>query len=140
MLAGVTRKVEIPHEDGEWLELKTLSWRELEQARKARSNEVFANMRAMGSDILATLRDVKTDDVQQAAADPVNEYDRATLLKSGIVGWSYESAFSPEKVDELDERTAAWAAAEIAPKPVTEEGTVERFFASTNILKGEDGR
>lgn len=111
MLVGTnTRRVEIPHEPGEWLELRQLTWRQLKAAKAARQMEVLQSVRTLGGDLL---RDLQQMSQGAAAGDPTAEYDQATVLSAGIAAWSYAEAVSPEAIDQLDPATADWALREL---------------------------
>lgn len=119
IVSNVTRRAEIPHEPGEWVEIRRLSWRQLEKASDLQTNASLARMRALGGDLLGALRSSSS----QQQADPAASYDRAFVLNAGIVRWSYDVPVSPESIDLLDEETAAWVFREILAlhKPRTEE-------------------
>lgn len=111
MLVGTnTRRVEIPHEPGEWLELRQLTWRQLKAAKAARQMEVLQSVRTLGGDLLRELQQMSQG---AAAGDPLAEYDQATVLIAGIAAWSYAEAVSPEAIDQLDPATADWALREL---------------------------
>lgn len=125
---GITDRRDIPHEPGEWMEFRKLSWKQLQDAREARQEAVFGKVKQMGSEVMGALpktcrrcgeekHDGPCPPAEQradaSAADPTNEYDRDTLLHAGIVQWSYEEGVTDATIDELDEPTAAWAHAEI---------------------------
>ena len=131
MLIGTTAvRLEIPHEPGEWMDLRALPWRVLETARLAavahwqRTNAEMAT--AYGVELLKALRDIDlarlkaalAEEQQAAASNGAGvgrAFDLNTLLQKGIAGWSYSpDPPTPAQIDELDERTAGWAAAEIA--------------------------
>ena len=121
MLTGsLTQTVPIPHEPGETMTFKRPSWRDLDLARQARSREAISNLRGLG-DVLRELQSPESQTkAATAAADPTNDYDRATLLGRCLVAWSYPDPVTPETIASLDEQTAAWAMAEIVPKPLTD--------------------
>lgn len=111
MLVGTnTRRVEIPHEPGEWLELRALTWRQLKAAKAARQTEVLQSVRTLGGDLL---RDLQQMSQGAASGDPLAEYDQATVLVAGIAAWSYAEAVSPAAIDQLDPATADWALREL---------------------------
>ena len=125
---GITKQVAIPHEKGEWIEIRKLSWKQLDDARKMRQEAVFSTVRAMGGEVMAALPKTcrrcgeekhdgacpsQAERAAAAASDPMNDYDRATLLHAGIVKWSYQEVLTEAAIDQLDEVTAAWAAEEI---------------------------
>lgn len=126
---GITDKRDIPHEPGEWIEIRKLSWIDLDDAREARQAAVFGNVKAMGGEVMAALPkrckkgcgeekhdgacpppEERADD---SAADPTNEYDQNIMLHRGIVAWSYEEPSSGANIDTLDEVTAHWIHGEL---------------------------
>ncbi|MCK9497188.1 MAG: hypothetical protein M0R75_17085, partial [Dehalococcoidia bacterium] len=48
--------------------------------------------------------------IAEAFADPLKDYDQGSLLRAGIVSWSYDVEVTPDTIDALDERTARWCA------------------------------
>jgi hypothetical protein len=103
------------------MEFRKLSASQLHVAAIARGERAFANMRAMGGDVLAALKNTKTEDVvkespdaAQAAVDLLNQYDARELLKHGIVRWSYGDKVPADPFTVLDDETAEWAARQIA--------------------------
>ena len=116
LVSNTTRRVEIPHEEGEWMEVKKLSWRQLEKASDIATDESFDRLKKMGGDIIAAFSKREAEEKQ----DPTTKYDRASILQMGIVKWSYDAEVKPENIDLLDEETAEWAFQEIL-KPKTEE-------------------
>ena len=109
IVKGITKRAEIPHEPGEWMELRRLSWRQLEQASDAQSDAALQRIKKLGGDLIGALRGLAGDQEQNPAA----KYDRAVVLKSGIVNWSYNVPVTPENIDDLDKETADWAVEEI---------------------------
>lgn len=134
----VTRQVEIPHEPGEWMELRQLGWQALEQAQNAQQRAWLANVKEIGADFFnemqaaaAKAREgvVVADD---APADPMAAYDQGTVLRAGIVKWSYSEPVTPENIALLDPVTAAWAAREIVGRLETEEARKNGSGSSTS--------
>jgi hypothetical protein len=129
LTSSVVTRHEIPHEPGEWMRLRMLSWRELDLARQERVLAIARYHRSVGLDYLrdlqASAREPSADDNGRAAASPTADdllasYDRGTLLRAGIVEWSYDPPVSPETIDALDEQTALWAARLLVPAPPPE--------------------
>lgn len=125
---GITDKRDIPHEPGEWIEIRKLSWKQLDGSRDARQASVFGNVKAMGAEVMGALPQrcrrcgedkhkgqcpAPEDRADASAADPTNDYDQGSMLHAGIVAWSYEEPPSQANIDTLDEVTAAWVFAEI---------------------------
>lgn len=109
LVRGQTTRLDIPGEPGEWVEIKKLPWGLLDGAREARTNAVIERAKLMGSEMMASLRDIKTAD---ATPDPLNDYDRGFLLRHAVQAWSYDAEL-PDGVEDLDEDTAEWLAREI---------------------------
>ena len=108
-LRKITKQVDVPHESGEWFELRLLGWKQLDEAKRVRTKQSFANIKEMGGDIFKAIQSARSDD-GAAVADPLAEYDLETVLLKGIVSWSYDEPVSPETIGNLDEQTAQWAA------------------------------
>lgn len=123
-----SQRVEIPHEPGEWVELKPLSWTDLERARTARLKSVVETMRD-AAEVIALLQGRTPDAVPDT--DPLSPYDRATILKAGIVGWSYGAPLDEENLASLDEETAVW----IAQQLVAARSEADRKNASSTSTK-----
>ena len=109
-LRDLTKQVSIPHEDGEWMELRLLGWQELEESKRAKTRESFENIKALGGDIYKAIQEARTEDTS-GSMDPLALHDMATLLRKGIVAWSYGGVpVNAENIGRLDEKTATWAA------------------------------
>ena len=118
MLTGklVARK-EVPHEPGNYMEFRLLGWVALEEARSVRQTKALRSLSGV-TDVVNELNRARTEPAVQAAeSDPINDYDRMTLLCKGIVGWygPYydDTPLSPDAIAGLDQPTADWAAHEI---------------------------
>lgn len=112
--SGVASRVEIPHEPGEWMDLRQLGWSGLDEARRAKQGESFGNLRQMGDDVFTMIqkarKELGADDDDDGPADPLQAYDLGTVLKLGIADWSYPEKVSAETIGMLDPETARWAA------------------------------
>lgn len=107
IVKSITKQVDIPHEPGEWMLFKRLSWRQLDEASDIASDASFERIRKMGAEMIQALR------TTVAAPTSTTNYDRASVLNAGILKWSYPDDVNSENIDALDEATAAWAYAEI---------------------------
>ena len=134
------KRLDVPHEPGEWLELRRLSFGELRDLRRESEGAYLAALAVLPDNVLdAQLRleseraekrrkaaeEAKAagaDDVPAAdgpKGDPLAGKDIATVLGFGVVGWSYTGAdgepvpVTGEAIAMLDEATAVWAAREI---------------------------
>lgn len=108
LLKDTKQRLDIPHEDGQWIEIRRLAWRELEEARMAQQQRAMTMMRSMGADVLESLRSAETP-AGARERRPDQLYDRGTVLHAGITAWSYDEPVTADNVDALDEATADWA-------------------------------
>lgn len=115
-------EVPIPHEEGEWIRLKQLSWSDLETAQRA----LMTQAQQVAGQTIATMGRDAFKAVQEAAADmakpdapveppkPGDGYHGPTLLRLSLVAWSYEAPLDADTIAQLDKRTFDWAVAEAA--------------------------
>ncbi len=104
----------IPGEEGEWLRLRMLPGKKLQEAKEVETLKQLLIFKQMGREGLEAIGEMtlrKADAVLKA--DPLAAYDIDTLNRAGIVGWSYDEPFQPVKVEELDEATRRAAATEL---------------------------
>lgn len=113
LVTGITRRVEVPNEPDAWMKLAMLSAVQLDIARQARFVALAKQLKA--------LEGVTLPSSAQAVTDPLTSYDRQLLLKMGVLAWSYGDTVDP---DNLDERTAEWAAREVLRLAVPEQDEV----------------
>lgn len=138
LTSKVKTRLPLPHEDGEWVEIRKLSHQQIAFARDQREAKVRENAVAQLQQVrfmneLGDLKPVIQEYIQSKAdsevatetepaqVDPLELYDRETLLQCGIVAWSYDEKVSPESISDLDEETANFVARAIAPQPLTRE-------------------
>jgi hypothetical protein len=121
LTSKVTDTIALPHEPGEWVTVRMLSGAHLKEAREQRALTAIKMQQALSG------LELKVTDAQRAEAeaalkaDPVASYDRPTLLKHAIVGWSYyEGAPTPEDIADLDEQTAQYLAERVIPQERSE--------------------
>ena len=112
----LTDQVGVPHEPGEWMKFRPLSWLDMQAARDARLTRALQRASGLLPEALEVLRD---ETVQEEGAS-VEQLDQAVILRSGIAEWSYGEPVSPETIGRLDERTAEWAYEEIVRRNVIE--------------------
>jgi hypothetical protein len=119
LITDKTRKVDIPHEPGEWVEIKKLSWRQLTLAADIQTDETIARLKKMGGDLFKSLSNEKA----KQEVNPALQYDRGFVLEAGISRWSYDAEVNKKNIESLDEQTAAWLFEEILDlnEPMTDE-------------------
>lgn len=102
-----TRKLDIPHEPGQWVEIRPLSTAALREAIKQ------------------ALEAVKGDDMDREYGYELT----ARMLRVAVVSWSYEPPPGPDTIADLDLRTTRWLADELqkgadeVPLPITSPST-----------------
>jgi len=126
-VTNITKTIDIPGET-EKVVIRKLNHTQLKQAAKAKQSEGVGFMREMGGELLKALRDAssaedtaeKIKKLQAAQEAEVSNYDRDTLLRCGVVSWTYpippisiEKSGVSNGLDELDEPTAKFIAEEI---------------------------
>lgn len=121
IVTGQTWESDIPHEPGEKITFRRLSWKEWAKAIEVRQTAELENLSRISGDMLTALKDVPR--VENVSIE--SKYDKGTVLKAGIVNWTYAGKVNPENIDALDEVTADWAfeqvVATLKPRTDTEQ-------------------
>lgn len=119
LVTNITKTVPVPGED-ETVIIRKLSHKQLKEAARVRQSEGVGFMKEMGGELLKALRDAdgeKIKKIQDAQEADVTNYDRDTLLKWGVVSWTYPVKplvdVGTNSLDELDEPTAKYLAEQI---------------------------
>ena len=134
------KRLDIPGEPGQWMELRPLSFAEEDRLRRESSAAFLAEMAAMPDAVMNAQMRMQTEDARRrreenarraeagepALPDPdlpdpdlLDGQDLVTILECGIGAWSYaqpgEEEMAPVAgaVKMLDEGTARWAGREI---------------------------
>jgi len=110
-----TEKLDIPHEPGEWIEVRPLLASEMDAARDARLKRLMGMW--AGGDIPKTPeRDEEREETPETRA---SGYNPETLLGYAVVGWSYDHDFTPgaqEHIELLDAGTRDWLHQELVER------------------------
>jgi 23S rRNA U2552 (ribose-2'-O)-methylase RlmE/FtsJ len=119
LISNQAQRVDIPHEPGEWMEIKKLSWRQLVLAADIQTDETISRLKKIGGDLFKSL----TTEKAKQETDSSLKYDRGFVLEAGICRWSYDADVNKENIENLDEQTAKWAFDAITGlnKPLTDE-------------------
>ena len=119
MIGNIITKLDIPHETGEWVEIRKLNHKTLARAAQMRSEAGISSMKSLGAELLTALRQAR-DDLKEAAtvAVSLDAYDRDLVLQGGVWRWSYATPVTPESLGDLDEATAKWLATEIVTRSI----------------------
>jgi hypothetical protein len=118
----VTKQVSIPHEEGEWFRFRMLSGKQLEEAADRIQAKYLSTVKTIGMENIRAFQDEATDEAEpKAKSDPSNAYEVDTILRYGVIAWSYQEKLSPQTLGDLDDVTRVWAMREILdltlPKP-----------------------
>lgn len=120
LIGSIVTKLDIPHEPGEWVEVRKLNHKTLAKAAALRSEAGISSMKSLGAELLTALRQAR-EEVKEALTAPevsVDAYDRDLVLQAGVVRWSYLVEPTSETLGELDEVTAKWLHREIVTRSV----------------------
>lgn len=142
MLGSRPIKIDVPHEPGEWFELRKPSWIQEQDAREGGARRGRKAAAEFGAAFIRELNKVDPDESEDGAQKRVetahqrlkvfeydlSQFDLAVLFEAAITGWSYKRDGLPvpvnaEEIAELDAPTARWLGQEIVDlmKPPTEE-------------------
>lgn len=109
LVKHITTRLEHPSEEGEWIEVRKLSRKEVAEARELSAVATRRAWREMGGDIITAINNLTPSDAARAerVADPFAGFDEAFVLKKAVIAWSY-----PDKpgdvADQVDDETADW--------------------------------
>ena len=106
-----TRKLDVPGEEGQWIEIRPLS--------ASRLHAIGLEAKKLGREAKAANED-DTDAENYVLAD--------LMLREAVVAWSYDAPVTPENVDDLEISTMMWLSNEIGkgaevPLPITAPST-----------------
>ena len=112
--------VPIPFDRPNTVTIRRLTGREVEAAQEAhRSSIATASARSWAATFRRMLEHGASDpDVLKVVADPLTGYDRYSLVRSGLVAWSYPLPVKPADgaltgaVDDLDDEAVDFIARE----------------------------
>lgn len=115
LTSRIVKQVEIPHEEGEWMRLRMLPGKKLQEAIDEKQRRALLEMKALGGDVIAAIKALNPAEKAEAkaSADPITQYDEDTILRAGIIAWSYDDKVTPQAIDDLDETTRGWVVREI---------------------------
>ena len=100
------KRFDIPHELGEWVELRLLSGSEMDKAQESATAKMMARM----TEILSVMKSVPQTDTK--ADDSITArriaYDPTILIEHALVSWSYSDEVSSDTIGQLDAVTRDW--------------------------------
>lgn len=104
---------EVPGESGKQIKVKQLNWLELQEAKTIEFEKAVSLAKAVTglNEMLEARRAQKqAAPAESTKADEFGLYDQATLLKHGLVGWTYDGEPDYRR---FDPKTAEWAARKV---------------------------
>ena len=120
MILGLTtRKAPIPHEEGEWVEVRTeLTPHVLARSREAFRHQALRTLVSLGQDVREAIdadRAASPPETNGTRPDPLADVDLDTAVSHMVIAWSYRHPVtgkpippSVEMVQALDSETSAW--------------------------------
>jgi hypothetical protein len=120
----VRKRLPIPNEPNDWIEIRSLSGPALDEAERVvqRLQVEMANL--AGEGLMEQIKKAREESVIAVVVDPLQTYDAETVLRKGLVAWSYSERCTVENISEIDRAMQRWAALEIIK--LTEETEDER--------------
>jgi hypothetical protein len=118
-------RLAIPDEPNDWMELRALGGNAKQEAEEVQQRKALEMAKLAGQELLEQMDTFDAAKARAALeADPLQKYDAETVVRKGIVSWSYPERVTPLNIADLDALTRDWAAREILK--LTEEAETER--------------
>lgn len=121
--------IPIPFDPPHTVTARKLTGREVEVAQEAHAGSIASGRsRAWAQTFRRMLEKGASDpDVLKAIADPLTGYDRFSIVRAGLVAWSYQQPITPTDTDDLDDEAVDFIATEILrlTKPALFQTTIE---------------
>ena len=111
LVTGTKWTADIPHEKGQTMTFRRLSWREWEHAAEVKRDEALDMFKGMPAELLDAMKNREAASAEKA--EDAEQFDTFALLRAGIVAWSYGGEVSAQNINLLDPQTAEWAVAQI---------------------------
>jgi len=96
----VSDPIPLPFDDGQWIQVRKLTGREIEAAALAHRDHLAGGSPRLwpATFRLALEHGASDPEVLRAIRDPLTGYDRFALVRSGLVAWSYPQPTKPARV------------------------------------------
>jgi hypothetical protein len=106
----ITDTIDIPHDPGQSVTIRKLAPRHLEMAAKAQQLKAIGDLKEMGGPAFMKELQGLSDEQRKAVTDPMQRYDRLTLIAKGVTAWTYPEERIAENFEDLDDQTAEFIA------------------------------
>ena len=94
LIRTVTRKIELPHEKGAWIEVRDLPRKVIKESKRLNMVESMESLKDFGDVMKAFMGQTPDPNVKET----VESYDLDYILEYAITGWSYDEKFSKEAI------------------------------------------
>jgi hypothetical protein len=105
----VTKRVDLVHEPGQWVDIRMPSLAILDAAKVIGLHRMLESVKGLD------LSQFERMQSKPQESDPGSGYDWQTLLGACVVAWSYGEPVTPENIRELDEATVKALLALLVP-------------------------
>lgn len=105
IVTKIVKRVDLPDEPGEWVEIHPVSFAAMQAARSAKAKESLKALEGLTPEMLAALPSSAGRDV-----DPLDSLDLNILLEHCVTKWSYEEELNAENLALLDDATSQFLA------------------------------
>ena len=99
-----TERLDIPHEPGEWIDIRAVTGAELDES----GDQVTTKVVHQFADQLSSILSARRDPDQKKSSDRKAGYDPAILLNYAITAWSYPVPVTKDSIALLDGKTRDW--------------------------------
>lgn len=113
LTATVKQRLDVPGEDGQWVEIRKLPWRKLREAAEAQQAIAYGYVKTLGKEGMDAVRGVTAEQIEAVQRDASSRYDWGVLLRGGITAWSYSASPTPDEIDDQDPEWAGWVVGQI---------------------------
>jgi len=138
-----TDTIALPFDPDQTATLRKLTGRELDKAQEVHLRNTIGGRWASHGWAAVFQRQLEKGiatnaDAERLLRDPLNGYDRHTLVTAGLTAWSYpEPALSAEAIEDLDDDALEWFATEILKR--TKPGLFQTEDEATAARKNGSG-
>lgn len=115
----VEKTLEIPFDLPHEVTIKKLPGRHLQKAKDVFLAGLVEGVQSRGgAKVQKEMQELWHDPdskktIEKIQADPLNGYDRYTIVEHGLVRWTYREPVSLESINDLDDEAVDWLAREI---------------------------
>jgi hypothetical protein len=113
LTARITKRLDVPHEPGQWIQIRKLPGRKLREATDVQQRAAFGYVSVLGKDGMEAVKSVTPEQIAAFQRSPSSAFDRGVLLRAAVVAWSYSDKPTPDEIEDLDLETEAWLADEV---------------------------